>query len=1017
MCYKEEGSGMKWSVALGASCGEREVWAVKVGGRTGRMAVGVALDTEEVLAAQGGWTSPECAGKVWYYTSTGAVRAGPTSIADTGLKFGEGDVIMLDVDAGSGQLHMARGTSCAETGRVGFSARHQPVTAKRTRPAAAGYVFECLPAVDLAGRGHGAQVDAGMDSGEAVDAEGEASSGRQAIKLCVAVTMLLEGACCELLRLRPSEGVALPDHSSVVSASEESRGNWADRLWPLMPPMTLAPTSHGALTPAAGGPPSVPRLSLTGVGDAGAGPWLHRGGAGSGNGPGSGGREGPISGGRDCSGSDGNLPSPDPTGPLSSRSGGTIASNSPGRNMPAILGDGRGALALGGPRPSPRLAGGGLGTSRTPRGYSVTSPQITPRTASATAFVQLAPPSPTRRASPRIEGAGSPRRGLANVSPRVCDRSTFVSPRVPSPRTTTPRGALTASPRKPLDALPATLTLQQHQKMESMLNRIDTLEGMVMRTLSENRRLQTELVAVKRRAANTDVMEAGGFAARLPVSIVTETSRPQKPIPVQSEREHTHSPGLSGNGAAAAAGTHDARPGVNEGAGAGTTTTTLASASSSLLSCDEASGGKSVRPDAAGKKEDALPSRASGEGGASCAGASCAGARGSSTLTGAGAQPRAFQLSDVWEVRAAEVRRVRCIGRGACGTVWEGEWRRARVAVKDLELAVGAGGAGGAEARDGAGRAGGGGGGQEMDHDKDKEMLTAFRGEVSQLTSLRHPNILAFYGAVTSGEKLSMIVELMDKDVRSYLRDEARGASLEARVRVGVGALSGITYLHSLTPPVVHRDIKPENLLLSQGNSVVKICDLGLARHKHGVFLQTAHQGGTLSYIAPEVHRGANIDESCDIYAMAIVVWELVTRDTPFKDKPPQSIPGIVGWGGERPTLAAVTACDKAELDSAAAAGECDETNARKGLAVWLQECWAQDPQQRPRASPAQQTLLDVTCSLTGPPPHRCGAPATAAGGGEMATRQTPARSKGRASRPHSPARPPSPRARESGDI
>ena len=1011
MCYKEEGSGMKWSVALGASCGEREVWAVQVGGRTGRMAVGVALDTEEVLAAQGGWTSPECAGKVWYYTSTGAVRAGPISIADTGLKFGEGDVIMLDVDAGSGQLHIARGTCRAETGRVGFSARHQPVTAKRTRPAASGYVFECLPAVDLAGRGHGAQVDAGMESGEAVDAEGEASSCRQAVKLCVAVTMLLEGACCELLRLRPSEGVTLPDHTCAVSASEESRGNWADRLWPLMPPLTLAPTSLGALTPAAGGPPSVPRLSLTGVGDAGAGPWLHRGGAGSGNGPGSGGREGPISGGRDCSGSDGNLPSPDPTGPLSSRSGGTIASNSPGRNMPAILGDGRGALALGGPRPSPRLAGGGLGTSRTPRGYSVTSPQITPRTASATAFVQLAPPSPTRRASPRIEGAGSPRRGLANVSPRVCDRSTFVSPRVPSPRTTTPRGALTASPRKPLDALPATLTLQQHQKMESMLNRIDTLEGMVMRTLSENRRLQTELVAVKRRAANTDVMEAGGFAARHPVSTVTETNRTHKPIPLQSERVHAPSPGLSGNGAAAAAGTHDARLGVNEGAGP---VTRLASASSSLLLCDEASGGKGARPDAAGKEADGLASQACGEGPRA---ASCAGARGS-TLAGAGAQPRAFQLSDVWEVRPAEVRRVRCIGRGACGTVWEGEWRRARVAVKDLELAVCAGGAGGAEAGDGAGSAGGGGGRSGMDHDKDKEMLTAFRGEVSQLTSLRHPNILAFYGAVTSGEKLSMIVELMDKDVRSYLRDEARGAALEARLRVGVGALSGIMYLHSLTPPVVHRDIKPENLLLSHGNSVVKICDLGLARHKHGAFLQTAHQGGTLSYIAPEVHRGANIDESCDIYAMAIVVWELVTRETPFADKPPQSIPGIVGWGAERPTLAAVTACDKAELDSAAAAaGECDETSARKSLAVWLQECWAQDPQQRPRASFAQQTLLDVTFSLTGPPPHR--AQATAAGGGEMATRQTPARgrSKGRASRPHSPARPPSPRARESGDI
>jgi serine/threonine protein kinase len=36
-------------------------------------------------------------------------------------------------------------------------------------------------------------------------------------------------------------------------------------------------------------------------------------------------------------------------------------------------------------------------------------------------------------------------------------------------------------------------------------------------------------------------------------------------------------------------------------------------------------------------------------------------------------------------------------------------------------------------------------------------------------------------------------------------------------------------------------------------------------------------QGGTLSYVAPEVHRGADIDEKCDVYALAIVLWELVT--------------------------------------------------------------------------------------------------------------------------------------------
>ena len=47
--------------------------------------------------------------------------------------------------------------------------------------------------------------------------------------------------------------------------------------------------------------------------------------------------------------------------------------------------------------------------------------------------------------------------------------------------------------------------------------------------------------------------------------------------------------------------------------------------------------------------------------------------------------------------------------------------------------------------------------------------------------------------------------------------------------------------------------------------------------------------------MAPEVHRGSDVDERCDMYALAVVLWELVTLGVPFADKPPQSIPGIVG--------------------------------------------------------------------------------------------------------------------------
>ena len=441
-----------------------------------------------------------------------------------------------------------------------------------------------------------------------------------------------------------------------------------------------------------------------------------------------------------------------------------------------------------------------------------------------------------------------------------------MSPRVPSPRTT-PRGTLvpSVSPRKPLEALPATLTLQQHQKMEAMLNRIDTLEAMVTRTLAENRRLQAQVKSGQRAASNSDVCEVGEEerAAKCPASAVVEQhahasgeqtciARAPRKVAIKFRDEADDQVKVDIDNLTN-------RPGT------------------ALLTVPRVIGGcmHQSAADGAGRVEGGA-----GVDGVEGGGRQDAAAERREEWAGASVRT-CLRLSDIWEVNPAEVKRLRCIGRGACGTVWEGEWRRARVAVKDLDSPAGACGDGKGlrDPREGA-----------IGHDK--EMLASFRGEVEQLSCLRHPHILGFYGAVSRGDKLCMLVELMERDVRSYLRGVGREAALEARLRIGLGALSGVRYLHSQVPKVVHRDIKPENLLLSHGDAVVKICDLGLARTKQGAFLQTKHHGGTLCYVAPEVHRGGDIDEGCDVYAMAIVLWELATLQAPFSDKPPQSIPG-----------------------------------------------------------------------------------------------------------------------------
>ncbi|KAJ1495915.1 kinase-like domain-containing protein, partial [Baffinella frigidus] len=87
-------------------------------------------------------------------------------------------------------------------------------------------------------------------------------------------------------------------------------------------------------------------------------------------------------------------------------------------------------------------------------------------------------------------------------------------------------------------------------------------------------------------------------------------------------------------------------------------------------------------------------------------------------------------------------------------------------------------------------------------------------------------------------------------------------------------------------PPVIHRDVKPENLLLAAGDvsrpGAVKLCDFGLARTRDSEVLNMTTAAGTLSFIAPEVHRGEGVDEKCDVYALAILTWELASLQRPF---------------------------------------------------------------------------------------------------------------------------------------
>jgi serine/threonine-protein kinase len=163
----------------------------------------------------------------------------------------------------------------------------------------------------------------------------------------------------------------------------------------------------------------------------------------------------------------------------------------------------------------------------------------------------------------------------------------------------------------------------------------------------------------------------------------------------------------------------------------------------------------------------------------------------------------------------------------------------------------------------------------------DANFVDRFRAEATSLARLNHPNITTLYSLIPDGKNLYMIMEL----VRGHTLDDIlakRNAPLDVRESLAIisQAADGLAYAHSMG--VIHRDIKPSNLMVAE-NGVLKIMDFGIARVRGTQRLtRSGSIVGTLAYMAPEQLRGEEGDEACDLYSLAIVLYEMLTGTPPF---------------------------------------------------------------------------------------------------------------------------------------
>jgi serine/threonine protein kinase/tetratricopeptide (TPR) repeat protein len=177
-----------------------------------------------------------------------------------------------------------------------------------------------------------------------------------------------------------------------------------------------------------------------------------------------------------------------------------------------------------------------------------------------------------------------------------------------------------------------------------------------------------------------------------------------------------------------------------------------------------------------------------------------------------------------------------------------------------------------------------------------EQMRTTVLREARLASAIEHPNVCAIYQVGEEGEEAYIVMQYVPGQPLDKLI--ARGpASIQLVLSVGIQIADGLHAAHSLG--IFHRDLKPANIILTDGG-LVKILDFGLARRlsvedaefdpsktsnrKGGATAATyTARGGTIAYMAPEQFVTGQSSVRSDLWALGIILYELVTGRHPFQ--------------------------------------------------------------------------------------------------------------------------------------
>jgi len=228
----------------------------------------------------------------------------------------------------------------------------------------------------------------------------------------------------------------------------------------------------------------------------------------------------------------------------------------------------------------------------------------------------------------------------------------------------------------------------------------------------------------------------------------------------------------------------------------------------------------------------------------------------------------------------------------------------------------------------------------------DEQFKERFIQEARSAARLAHPNVVNVFDQGQDSESAYLVMEYLPGITLRELLQEHRVLTAAQATDILEAVLAGLAAAHRAG--IVHRDLKPENVLLADDGRI-KIGDFGLARAASANTATGAALLGTIAYLSPELVTRGIADTRSDIYALGIMLYEMLTGEQPYKGDQPMQI-AYQHANDTVPTPSTANPSVPPELDE---------------LVLWAT---ARDPDQRPRDARAMlEQLFELQRSMADP--------------------------------------------------